>query len=178
MIIPLLAGLVLSDTAFALSPTDQQSAEIRAFDMQQAKLSAADALGYAELYTVGEVLDVRFEVRNGGIDYLVHVLKNDEIITITIDASIGLARTPVSLVQAPAPSLADERAAAAALKHSNVVFDEAITAAEHRLSGSTVGARLALRGGRPTVEVNVVRNQTLYNTTIDPMTDLDAAEGR
>ena len=175
---PLLAGLALSDAAFAVSPTDQQAADIHAFDAQPAKLSAADAVGYAALYTVGEVLDVRFEVRDGQADYLVHVLKNGDVITLIIDAFVGLNRTPVSLLQTPAPPLADERAAAVALKRSNVVLDEAIAAGERRLGGRTVGARLTLRAGRPTVEVNAVRDQKLYRTTIDPMFDIDVAENR
>ena len=174
---PLLGVLLLSGAAFALSPTDQQSDEVRAFDTQLARTSAADALGYAALHTAGEALDVRFEVRDGQPGYLVHVLKNDEIITMTIDASTGVVDTPVPLLQTAAPPLIDERAAAAALRHSNVAFDEAIAAGERRLRGSTIGARLALRAGRPMVEISVVRDRQLYRTTIDPTLDIEV-EGR
>ena len=170
---PLLGVLLLSGAAFALSPTDQQSEEFRAFDANVARMSAADALGYAALHVVGEALDVRFELRDGQPGYLVHVLKNDEIITMTIDASTGVVDTPVSLLQAAAPSLTDERAAAAALRHSNVVFDEAIATGERRLRGSTIGARLALHAGRPIVEVSVLRDRQLYRTAIDPTVDIE-----
>jgi uncharacterized membrane protein YkoI len=174
---PLLGGLLLSGAALALSPTDPQSDEIRAFDTQLARMSAADALGYAELHTAGEPLDVRFELRDGQPGYLVHVMKNDEIITMTIDAWMGVVDTPVSLLQTAAPPLTDERAAAAALRHSNIVFDEAIATGERRLRGSTIGARLALHAGRPIVEVSVVRDRRLYRTTVDPMVDIEI-EGR
>src|SRR5262249_901586 len=155
------------------SPADPQPDEILFFDTQPARMSAADALGYAALHTAGEVLDVRFELRDGQPGYLVHVLKNGEIITMTLDASKGMGDTPVSLLQPAAPAWPDQGAAAAALRHSNVVFDEAITAGERRLRGSTIGARLALHAGRPIVELSVVRDRQVYRTTIDPMFDIE-----
>src|SRR5262249_53776144 len=114
IILPVLGGWLLSGAAFAQSQVTLQTADIQAFDAQRAKLSAASAMGYAELYTLGDVLDVRFEVRNGRPDYLIHVLKDDRIITVTVDASMGLDTTPLTLNQKPEPSLAEERAAAAA----------------------------------------------------------------
>jgi len=174
-IIPsLLGGLLLSSgTAFPLQAADVSSANIDAFNRQRARLSALDAISQAELYTMGDILDVRFEVRDGRPDYLVHADKEGQLITVLIDA-MGLA-DPVSLDEKPERALTDERAAVAALPHSNLRFDDAIGAAERRLHGSTIEARLALRDGKPTVEVDIVRDAVLHTATIDPVLNTEGA---
>src|SRR5215475_5951497 len=56
ILLPVLGGWLLSGAAFAQSQVTLQTADIQAFDAQRAKLSAASAMGYAELYTLGDVL--------------------------------------------------------------------------------------------------------------------------
>jgi uncharacterized membrane protein YkoI len=175
-IIPaLLGGLLLPATASTLQAADRPSADLDAFDRQWARISALDAISQAELYTMGDILDVRFEVRDGRPDYLVHAVKDGQLMTVLVDASMGIANSPIALDEKPGLPLTDERTAAAAMPHSNTRFDDAIGAAERRLHGSAFGARLALRDGKPTVEVDIVRDAALYTATVDPTLNLEGS---
>ncbi len=181
MVMGISAGLLLSASAFAAGTARDKPASgaapsaVDAFVKMAPKVTLGSAIQSAEKKSPGKLVQIRFTDTHGRAAYEAIFVSGNQMVTEDVDPETGLAGPPRSIPIDSGPAkrqagLGDEAAAAKTLKNPAWSLQEAIDAAQKKIPGKAMNARLTEHAGMPVYAVGVVSNGKMHTVDINPMT--------